>query len=136
MSRRGERWAALPLACTLVLLGHCENLKAQQVANKVSASDCNAFRHYILQEAREFGNSMSGTFLTAASRFTKAGCVPRDAEGEIQLITETTQDAESLLTARHRMGKIDILAESGVSHCHRPRNGKCPRDMSVTSGGR
>jgi hypothetical protein len=97
------------------------------MASKVSDGDCKAFRHYILQEARDFGTRMSGTFLTAASRFTKAGCVAHDQDGEIQLITETKQDAESLRTARSRMGKIDILELSGVSHCHLPRGGTCGR---------
>ncbi len=107
---------------------------AQQVASRVSPGDCNAFGYYVLQEAREFGSQMSKTFLTAVSRFTLAGCATRDQDGEIQLITETRQDGESLRTARSRMGKIDILGLSGVGHCHRPPGGVC--GPSQRTGGR
>lgn len=134
MSRSSKWWAALRIGCMLVLVVAHEMANAQPVASKVSAGDCNAFRHYVLQEAREFGDKMSGTFLTAVSRFTKAGCVPRDTDGEIQLITETRQDAVSFGTVLDRMGKVDVLGASGVRHCHRPPNGKCA--AAQRAGGR
>lgn len=105
------------------------------VASKVNDGDCKAFRHYVLEEARDFGDQMSGTFLTAASRFTKAGCVARDQDGDIQLITETKQDAISFGTTIRLMGRVDILGLSGVMHCHRPPDGACPRLPSQRAGG-
>jgi hypothetical protein len=96
------------------------------VETGVSPVDCAVFRRYILQEAKDFADQMSGTFLTSVSRFTKAGCAARDASGEIQIITETIQDAASLSTAFGRMGKVDIRGLSGVKGCARPPNGICP----------
>jgi hypothetical protein len=102
------------------------------VETGVSPVDCAVFRRYILQEAKDFADQMSGTFLTSVSRFTKAGCAARDGDGEIQIITENDQDAASLRTARGRMGKIDILGASGVKHCARPPNGVCPVQTGAT----
>lgn len=99
---------------------------AVNASTGVSSGDCAAFRHYVLQEARTAGDQMSGTFLTSISRFTKAGCTPRDALGEIQIITETSQDAYAMGLAREKMGRVDILGLSGVKGCHRPPNGVCP----------
>jgi hypothetical protein len=108
-------------------------LGAIEASRGVSPGDCAAFRHYILDEAKAFADQMSGTFLTSASRFTKAGCKTSDAQGEIQIITETVQDGASLRTARRRMGTIDILGISGVKGCHRPPNGVCPAQTGANA---
>mgnify|MGYP001164764234 CR=1 FL=1 len=105
-----------------------------EASRGVSSGDCAAFRHYILDEAKAFADQMSGTFLTSASRFTKAGCKTSDAQGEIQIITETVQDGASLRTSLRRMGKVDIIGLSGVKGCHRPPNGVCPAQTgNITS---
>jgi hypothetical protein len=132
------QWIAGLVTTAAVVMAVGGNAIAQQpVPAGISDGDCKAFRHYILQEARDFGTRMSGTFLTAASRFTKAACVARDQDGEIQLITETTQDAVSFGTVLDRMGKVDVLGASGVLHCHRPPNGLCPASSaSRRAGGR
>jgi hypothetical protein len=106
------------------------------IATGVSPVDCAVFRRYILQEAKDFADQMSGTFLTSVSRFTKAGCAARDADGEIQIITETFQDAVSLRTARGRMDKIDVMGLSGVKGCARPPNGVCPAKTGTAASPR
>lgn len=107
-----------PLAAQAVTL--------REPAKGVSAAECSAFRSFMLEEAREFSDKMSPTFLKSISRFTKAGCATTDAKGEIQIITETDQDGASLRTALRRMGAVDIIGLSGVKGCDRPPNGVCP----------
>lgn len=113
---------------------------AQQVAANppatqsqgVPTAECGAFGTYLLDEAKTYHATMSKTFLLSAGRFLKAGCAASDKDGPIQIITETNQDAASLLTARTLMGKFDILARSGVVHCDRPPNGICPTPASTS----
>ena len=88
----------------------------------------------MLEEAREFSDKMSPTFLKSISRFTKAGCAATDAKGEIQIITETEQDDASLRTALRRMGTVDIIGLSGVKGCDRPPGGVCPTKTGAAAG--
>jgi hypothetical protein len=112
------------LALALTVSG--DGVAQQPARTGVSDSDCKAFMSYVLDEARSYEALLSKTFLRRVVRFTEAGCRASDAQGEIELITETQQDAISFRTARGRMGRIDILSLSGVRHCHRPPNGACP----------
>ena len=99
--------------------------------SKVSAGDCAAFGKYLVDEARLYKKDLSRTFLLSASRFVRANCASSDKDGEIQIITETQQDAASLRTALSLMGKVDIIALSGVTGCHRPPGGVCPTRTSA-----
>jgi hypothetical protein len=95
-------------------------------ASRVSEGDCAAFRHYVADEVKAYPGKFSSTFLKSIVRFAKASCSARDADGEIQIITETDEDSISLRTSLKRMGKVDIMGLSGVKGCHRPANGVCP----------
>jgi hypothetical protein len=94
--------------------------------SNVSAGDCAAFLHYVVDEAKAFPGRLSKGFLAGVLRFNRAGCLPSDANGSIQIVTETDQDAISFRTALTRMGKVDVLGLSGVAHCDRPATGICP----------
>jgi hypothetical protein len=97
---------------------------------RVPSGECGAFGKYLLQEARDFSNAMSETFLVNSARFLRAGCKPSDNDGEIQIITRNDQDGASLRTVLRRMDKFDIFKASGVKHCHRPQGGTC----TITTG--
>ena len=99
----------------------------------VSKGDCDAFGSYLLDEARQFKDAMSKTFLQTSVRFLRAGCAATDKDGEIQLITMTDQDAASLRTALRLMGKVDIIGLSGVKGCARPATGICPANTSANT---
>jgi hypothetical protein len=97
-----------------------------QGQSRVSKSDCDVFASYVLDEARTFKDKLSKEFLNTTLRFLRSGCAAKDKDGEIQMVTMTTQDAASLRTALRLMGKIDVIGMSGVNGCARPANGVCP----------
>jgi hypothetical protein len=105
-------------------------------ATRVSPGECSTFASYIVDELKAFPELRGGALSSSAKRFIKAGCAARDADGEIQIVIETNQEAASLLTARRRMGTIDIIGASGVSGCVRPPNGVCPAKTGTTSSPR
>jgi|EndMetStandDraft_7_1072992.scaffolds.fasta_scaffold254233_2 hypothetical protein len=102
-------------------------------ATRVSPGECSTFASYIVDELKAFPELRGGALSTTAKRFVKAGCTTHDADGEIQIIVETDQEAISLRTARGRMGKIDVIGVSGVTGCVRPPNGVCPAKTGTTS---
>lgn len=102
-------------------------------ASRVAPGDCGAFAQYLVDEAKAEPSIRGGAFLKSALRFVKAGCKTHDADGEIQIVTETTEEAVSFRTSLRRMGKVDVLGESGVKHCHRPANGVCPAQTGSIS---
>jgi hypothetical protein len=102
-----------------------------QTTQGVDKGNCGAFITFMLEEARLYSNEMSKGFLLRMSRFSRSGCKPYDADGEIQLVTETRRDAISYGVALTRMGRYDIIGKSGVRHCHRPDGSTCP---AVTTG--
>ena len=108
---------------------------AAAAASKISDGDCAAFRRYVADEVKAFPGQFSSTFLKGVVRFAKAGCATHDADGEIQLITETKQDSISFGTSLRLMGKIDILSQSGIKHCHRPPDGVCPTQTGAVAAG-
>lgn len=121
-------------------LGAAEPVSAQQAlavnaprAASVSPGDCGAFANYLVDEAKGEPSIRGGKFLKTALRFVKAGCTTHDADGEIQIITETTEEATSLRTSLRRMGKVDILGLSGVKGCHRPPNDVCPAQTGAAT---